>query len=170
MPGIPAAHRSQDGFEKLAVIGMSGRYPQADNLEEYWQNLATAKNSIVGIPGSRWDADAYFDADPDAEGKMYCRSMGILDNADAFDPRFFRITPQEALYMDPEQRLFLQEGYRALEDAGYVGSDADGSGLRRVPRDGKQRVFLAVRHQSAYFGNHHRQSFGDRRSRVCRTS
>lgn len=124
--GNSTVQRSQDGFEKLAVIGMSGRYPQADNLEEYWQNLATAKNSIVGIPDSRWDADAYFDADPDAEGKMYCRSMGILDNADAFDPRFFRIAPQEALYMDPEQRLFLQEGYRALEDAGYVGSDADG--------------------------------------------
>ncbi len=120
------AHRSQGRSEKLAVIGMSGRYPQAGNLEEYWQNLATAKNSIVGIPDSRWDAAAYFDADPDAEGKMYSRSMGILDNADAFDPRFFRITPQEALYMDPEQRLFLQEGYRALEDAGYVGSDADG--------------------------------------------
>ncbi|NOT89845.1 MAG: SDR family NAD(P)-dependent oxidoreductase [Lysobacter sp.] len=120
------AYTSQGGSEKLAVIGMSGRYPQAGNLEEYWQNLATATNSIVGIPDSRWDADAYYDADPDAEGKMYSRSMGILDNADAFDPRFFRIAPQEALYMDPEQRLFLQEGYRALEDAGYVGSDADG--------------------------------------------
>ena len=112
--------------EKLAVIGMSGRYPQANNLAEYWENLVTAKNAIVAIPSSRWDVDAYYDADPDAEGKMYSKWMGMLDNVDEFDPRFFRITPHEALYMDPEQRLFLQESYRALEEAGYVGSDADG--------------------------------------------
>lgn len=112
--------------EKIAVIGMSGRYPQADNLDAFWHNLAAARNAIAEIPDSRWDVAAYYDPDPDAEGKMYCKWMGILDDADAFDPRFFRIAPQEALYMDPEQRLFLQEGYRALEDSGYVGSDDDG--------------------------------------------
>lgn len=117
---------TQDSDEKIAVIGMSGRYPQAKNLDVYWRNLVAGRNAIVEIPDSRWETAAYYDADPDAEGKMYCRWMGVLDDADAFDPRFFRITPQEALYMDPEQRLFLQEGYRALEDAGYVGDIADG--------------------------------------------
>lgn len=120
----PAALVGMD--ERIAVVGMSGRYPQAGNLDAYWRNLVDAKNAIVDIPDSRWDVDAYYDADPDAEGKMYTRSMGLLDDADRFDPRFFRITPQEALYMDPEQRLFLQESYRALEDAGCVGDTADG--------------------------------------------
>lgn len=127
LPGPIEAPRRRDGLEeKIAVIGMSGRYPQARNLAEFWQNLAAARNAITEISSSRWDVDAYYDADPDAEGKMYSKWMGMLDDADMFDPRFFRITPQEALYMDPEQRLFLQESYRALEDAGYAGSDADG--------------------------------------------
>ncbi len=111
---------------RIAVIGMSGRYPQAKNLGEYWRNLVEARNAIVPIPDTRWDVAAYYDPDPDAEGRMYVRSMGLLDDVEVFDPRFFRITPQEALHMDPEQRLFLQESYRALEDAGYVGGDADG--------------------------------------------
>lgn len=120
----PLARPAAD--DRIAVIGMSGRYPQAKNLDAYWRNLAAGRNAIVEVDDSRWDSAAYYDADPDAEGKMYCKWMGVLDDADAFDPRFFRITPQEALYMDPEQRLFLQEGYRALEDAGYVGDIADG--------------------------------------------
>ena len=112
--------------ERIAVVGMSGRYPQAKNLDAYWRNLVAGRNAIVEIPDSRWDTAAYYDPDPDAEGRMYSKWMGVLDDVDAFDPRFFRITPQEALYMDPEQRLFLQEGYRALEDAGYAGRVADG--------------------------------------------
>lgn len=114
------------GDARIAVIGMSGRYPQAKNLGAYWRNLVEARNAIVPIPDTRWDVAAYYDPDPDAEGRMYVRSMGLLDDVEVFDPRFFRITPQEALYMDPEQRLFLQESYRALEDAGYVGGDDDG--------------------------------------------
>ena len=123
-PADAAVPRVTD--DRIAVIGMSGRYPQAGDLDAYWRNLVEARNAIVEIPDSRWDVGAYYDPDPDAEGKMYTRSMGILDDADVFDPRFFRITPHEALYMDPEQRLFLQESYRALEDAGCVGGNADG--------------------------------------------
>jgi acyl transferase domain-containing protein/acyl carrier protein len=123
-PAHAAGSRVTD--DRIAVVGMSGRYPQAGDLDAYWRNLVEARNAIVEIPDSRWDIGAYYDPDPDAEGKMYTRSIGLLDDVDAFDPRFFRITPQEALYMDPEQRLFLQESYRALEDAGYIGGDADG--------------------------------------------
>ena len=127
-PAPAAAVRGDAGDTRIAVIGMSGRYPQAENLDAYWRNLVAGRNSVVEIPDTRWDTAAYYDPDPDAEGRMYCRWMGVLDHADAFDPRFFRITPQEALYMDPEQRLFLQESYRALEDAGYAGEIADGLG------------------------------------------
>ncbi|NVO09902.1 MAG: SDR family NAD(P)-dependent oxidoreductase [Bacteroidales bacterium] len=105
--------------EKIAIVGMSGKYPDADNLQQYWENLMQGKNSIVEFPSSRWDVNQYYDPDPNKEGKTYCKWVGMLNDVDHFDPLFFRISPQEAINMDPEQRLFLQESYKAFEDAGY---------------------------------------------------
>ncbi|WP_129645085.1 SDR family NAD(P)-dependent oxidoreductase [Peristeroidobacter agariperforans] len=104
---------------KIAVVGMSGRYPQADNLGQYWDNLARGRNSIVEIPNSRWRVNDYFDADPTKPGKVYCKWLGLLEDVDCFDPLFFQISPAEAQAMDPQHRLFMQEAYRAFEDAGY---------------------------------------------------
>ncbi|ELR72063.1 Malonyl CoA-acyl carrier protein transacylase [Fulvivirga imtechensis AK7] len=105
--------------EKIAIIGMSGRYPQASNLEQYWNNLAQGKNSVTEITSSRWDINRYYDPDPTKEGKMYCKWLGTLEDIDCFDPLFFQIPPAEAESMDPQHRIFLQESYRAFEDAGY---------------------------------------------------
>ncbi|NOU17186.1 MAG: SDR family NAD(P)-dependent oxidoreductase [Bacteroidales bacterium] len=105
--------------EKIAIIGMSGKYAGADNLQQYWDNLVQGKNSIVEFPPSRWDINQYYDPDPNKEGKTYCKWFGMLNDVEHFDPLFFRISPQEAIYMEPEQRLFLQESYKAFEDAGY---------------------------------------------------
>ncbi|NEZ65368.1 SDR family NAD(P)-dependent oxidoreductase [Leptolyngbyaceae cyanobacterium CCMR0082] len=105
--------------EPIAVVGMSGRYPQAKDLEQFWQNLAVGQNSIREIPRDRWNVDAYFDPNPSTPGKIYCKWLGALDEVDCFDPLFFGISPAEAEGMDPQHRLFLEEGYRAFEDAGY---------------------------------------------------
>ncbi|HEU5133665.1 MAG TPA: SDR family NAD(P)-dependent oxidoreductase [Steroidobacteraceae bacterium] len=105
--------------EKIAIVGMSGRYPQASHLREYWENLAQGRNSVVEIPRSRWDVNEYFDATPGKRGKVYCKSLGMLDDVDRFDPLFFQISPAEARIMDPQHRLFMEEAYRAFEDAGY---------------------------------------------------
>ncbi|MGZ5431807.1 MAG: SDR family NAD(P)-dependent oxidoreductase [Thermoanaerobaculia bacterium] len=105
--------------DRIAIIGMSGRYPQANDLRQYWANLVAGRNSIVEVPASRWDVDRYYDPDRSRKDKTYSRWLGALDDFDRFDPLFFRISPQEAEYMDPQQRLFLQESYRAFEDAGY---------------------------------------------------
>ncbi|MGD0098084.1 MAG: SDR family NAD(P)-dependent oxidoreductase [Terracidiphilus sp.] len=105
--------------DTIAVIGMSGRYPQARNLTQYWNNLVQGKNAIVEVSPSRWDVNRYYDSDSDRKDKTYSKWMGALDDIDCFDPLFFRISPQEAEYMDPQQRLFLEESYRAFEDAGY---------------------------------------------------
>jgi acyl transferase domain-containing protein/enoyl-CoA hydratase/carnithine racemase/NAD(P)-dependent dehydrogenase (short-subunit alcohol dehydrogenase family)/acyl carrier protein/SAM-dependent methyltransferase len=107
--------------EKVAIIGMSGRYPQAGTLQQYWQNLAASKNSIVEIPRHRWDIGRFYDPDRSKADKTCSKWLGALDDVDCFDPLFFRISPQEALHMDPQHRLFLQEAYRAFEDAGYSG-------------------------------------------------
>jgi acyl transferase domain-containing protein/enoyl-CoA hydratase/carnithine racemase/acyl carrier protein len=105
--------------DKIAIIGMSGRYPGAKNLQEYWENLSSGRNSIVEVPPSRWDVDRYYNPDRTVRNKTYSKWLGALDDIDCFDPLFFRISPQEAEHIDPQHRLFLQESYRAFEDAGY---------------------------------------------------
>ena len=105
--------------DKIAIVGMSGRYPQANNLQEYWANLVEGRNSIVEAPASRWDVNRYYDPDRAKKDKTYSKWVGALDDIDCFDPLFFRISPHEAEHMDPQHRLFLQESYKAFEDAGY---------------------------------------------------
>jgi acyl transferase domain-containing protein/enoyl-CoA hydratase/carnithine racemase/NAD(P)-dependent dehydrogenase (short-subunit alcohol dehydrogenase family)/acyl carrier protein len=105
--------------DKVAIIGMSGRYPQAPNLREYWSNLVDGKNAIVEIPRHRWDVDRYYDPRVDAKDKTSSKWLGLLADVDCFDPLFFRIAPHDAVHMDPQHRLFLEESYKAFEDAGY---------------------------------------------------
>ncbi|NQX71886.1 SDR family NAD(P)-dependent oxidoreductase, partial [Paenibacillus alba] len=109
--------------EPIAIIGMSGRYPDANDLEMYWNNLANGKNSIQEIPQTRWDVNEYTDS---PKGNIYCKWMGYLEGAEYFDPLFFNIAPSEAELMDPQHRLFLQESYRAFEDAGYSPKELNG--------------------------------------------
>lgn len=104
--------------EKIAVIGMAGRYPGAENLASFWQNLSSGVNSIQQVPSWRWDVERFYDPKPTL-GKVYSKWLGALDDVECFDPLFFNITPAEAEEMDPQQRLFLQLSYHAFEDAGY---------------------------------------------------
>lgn len=106
------------GEEDIAVIGMSGRFPGAVNTAAFWDNLIAGVDSVSEIPRERWDGDRYFDPSPSAPNKSYSRVGGFLDGADRFDTLFFNIPPVEALSMDPQQRLFLEEAWKALEDAG----------------------------------------------------
>jgi polyketide synthase PksN len=115
---------------RIAIVGISGRYPQAEDLNQYWKNLAAGRHSVREIPPSRWDVSRYYHPDPSQPGTIYCKSLGMLEGVDCFDPLFFMISPDEAEGMDPQHRLFLEEGYRAMENAGYglrnVGNQACG--------------------------------------------
>jgi hypothetical protein len=66
--------------EPIAIIGMSGRYPDAANLSQFWENLAAGKLSVREIPKSRWDVDQFFDPEPGKPGKTYCKWLGLLDD------------------------------------------------------------------------------------------
>ncbi|MCP4932787.1 MAG: hypothetical protein GY927_00975, partial [bacterium] len=103
----------------VAVIGMSGRFPGAATLEEYWHNLKEGICSITEIPPDRWDVTRYYDPNPANPAKSYSKWGGFLADIDKFDPLFFSISPAEAEMMDPQQRLVLEEAYHALEQAGY---------------------------------------------------
>ncbi|MCC5467061.1 SDR family NAD(P)-dependent oxidoreductase, partial [Pelosinus baikalensis] len=107
----------------IAIIGISGRYPGARNIKEYWNNLRDGKDCITEIPKDRWDHNLYFDEDKNKPGKTYSKWGGFLDGVDQFDPLFFNISPREAEIMDPQERIFLESVYEAIEDAGYTGEN-----------------------------------------------
>ncbi len=95
----------------VAVIGMACRFPGAETVEAFWDNLRNGRDAVRAIEGTRWPADP--------EGRVYCQAGGMLDRVDEFDPQFFNLSPREAKAIDPQERLFLQTAWHALEDAGY---------------------------------------------------
>ena len=104
----------------IAIIGLSGRYPGAENIDEFWENLKQGKDCVIEIPRKRWDFQQYQQEKMLTKGHDYCRWGGFLQNVDTFDPAFFNIVPKEAELMDPQERLFLQTAWEAIEDAGYA--------------------------------------------------
>ncbi len=100
----------------VAIIGMVGRFPGADNLDQLWQNLCNGVESISSFTPEELGPgiDERLRTDPD-----YIRSRGIINGADLFDAGFFGIGPLEAKIMDPQQRVFLELAHHALENAGY---------------------------------------------------
>lgn len=114
-------------LEGIAIIGMSGQFPQADSLADLWSNLALGKDCVSEVPTTRWPIHEYYDTDPEAPGKTYSKWMGVLEGADQFDPLFFNISPAEAELMDPQQRLFLKNSWHCIEDAGISPSSLSGS-------------------------------------------
>ncbi|THC51890.1 SDR family NAD(P)-dependent oxidoreductase [Streptomyces sp. A1499] len=125
----PATHRpgpAADDSHAVAVIGLAGRYPLADDVDEFWDNLAEGRDCVTEIPADRWDHDRYFDADPSAPGRAFSKWGGFLRDVDRFDPLFFGISPREAELMDPQERLFLQNAWHVFEDAGYRRDELSG--------------------------------------------
>ncbi|PYS28404.1 MAG: hypothetical protein DMG11_12775, partial [Acidobacteria bacterium] len=106
--------------DPIAIIGLSGRYPEALNIEAYWDNLREGKDCIIEVPRERWDWREYFSDDRSKSGHHYSKWGGFIAGVDEFDPLFFNISPKEAKYIDPQERLFLQHVWMAIEDAGYT--------------------------------------------------
>jgi acyl transferase domain-containing protein/enoyl-CoA hydratase/carnithine racemase/acyl carrier protein len=123
----PAGRPGWGVRQPIAVIGMAGQFPQARNVEEYWQNLAQGRNCIVRVAEQRWDVNAYYQAGAAVAGKSNSQWLGTLEEYDRFDPLFFNISPSEAQSMDPQQRLFLQACWHSIEDAGYDARGLSGS-------------------------------------------
>lgn len=104
--------------EPVAVVGMSGRFPGARNVTELWDNLCQGRSSITPVPPGRWKLDEA----PRREhpgGNPYWNYGGFLSEIDRFDALFFNFSGAEAEHTDPQQRLFLEECWRAIEDAGH---------------------------------------------------
>jgi acyl transferase domain-containing protein len=107
-----------DPGEGIAIVGMAGRFPGARTVAQLWQNLLAGRETISHFNADELERGTSEEmaarADP-----AYVRARGILDDADKFDAGFFGIPPREAEIVDPQQRVFLETAWEALEDAGY---------------------------------------------------
>lgn len=107
-------------MEPIAVIGIGCRFPQAPNPEAFWRLLRGGKEAIAPIPQDRWEVSAFYDPDPETPGKMNVACGGFLDSIDGFDADFFGMSAEEVEHTDPQQRLFLEVAWEALENAGIA--------------------------------------------------
>src|SRR5438270_2546804 len=109
----------RDSLEGIAVIGMAGRFPGANTIAELWRNLLAGVESISRFAPHELEPcpseDPAVRSDP-----RYVPARGIVDGIELFDAAFFGITPKEAQILDPQQRLFLEAAWEALEQAGYA--------------------------------------------------
>lgn len=126
--GAPSAGAPGPG-EPIAVVGMAGRFPQAPDLDAFWSNIAAGRNCVSEVPPERWDGAAWYDPDPARLDRTHCRWGGFLADVDQFDPFFFGMSLREAAVTDPQQRLFLEASWRALEDGGYAGPGVAGANV-----------------------------------------
>ncbi|MEH2382480.1 MAG: beta-ketoacyl synthase N-terminal-like domain-containing protein [Nostoc sp.] len=118
-----SAEFSRNGLE-VAIIGMAGRFPGAKNIEEFWQNLQNGVESIASFTDEELISSGIDSAmlnDP-----QYVKSSAVLEDVELFDASFFGFNPREAEIIDPQQRLFLECAWEALESAGYDSKNYQG--------------------------------------------
>ncbi|HLO89367.1 MAG TPA: SDR family NAD(P)-dependent oxidoreductase [Nostocaceae cyanobacterium] len=114
-------------MDNIAIIGIACRFPSANNPAAFWDLLRKGGDAITEVPSERWNIDTLYEPEPATPGKMYTRWAGLLENVDHFDPSFFRISPHEAEYIDPQHRLLLEVAWEALENAGLAPNHLSGS-------------------------------------------
>ena len=114
---------SQKGFEdsltglEIAVIGMTGRFPGAGNIDDFWKNLVEGREGIAFLSD-----DELKEAGVRSEvvkNSLYVKACGWMEGIECFDASFFGYTPVEAEIMDPQVRIFHESVLGALENAGY---------------------------------------------------
>lgn len=114
----PAPGKFQDS--KIAIVGFSGRFPEAASNEELWQVLKAARDCHRTIPEDRFDWEAHFDPTGKKKNHSRVKYGCFINEPGVFDTAFFNISPREAENTDPAQRLALMAAYEAIEMAGFV--------------------------------------------------
>ena len=109
---------SEEQYEGVAIIGMSGRFPGAESVEEFWSNLVNGKDTVSFFTDAELTQSGLNPATLRQRGK-YVPARGILQDAECFDASFFGVHPKEAEVMDPQHRVFLEACWAALERSGY---------------------------------------------------
>lgn len=144
--------------EPVAIVGLGCRLPggvvDADTL---WQALHDGVDAVGDIPPGRWDVARHLHPDPDHPGTMVTHRGGFLEQVDGFDAAFFGISPREAERMDPQQRLFLEVAWQALENAAIAPDRLAGSATGVFAgvgnTDYSRILFGQPQHVDAYAGS-----------------
>ncbi|KAI1271590.1 polyketide synthase for naphthopyrone YWA1 [Xylaria sp. FL0933] len=121
--GTPRSQISSSGRpeqSRIAIIGYSGRFPEAANAEGLWKILQEGRDVHREIPADRFDVNAHYDPTGKIKNTSTIRYGCFINEPGVFDARFFNISPREADQSDPAQRLALMTAYEALEMAGVV--------------------------------------------------
>lgn len=108
----------RDGWDNIAIVGMSCMFPKANDLSQYWNNILNKVDAIEEVPIEQWDWRNYYNEDPLARDKIYSKWGGFLQPI-TFDPTKYGIPPSSLNSIDPMQLMLLEITDRALEDAGY---------------------------------------------------
>jgi acyl transferase domain-containing protein/NAD(P)-dependent dehydrogenase (short-subunit alcohol dehydrogenase family)/acyl carrier protein len=127
---LPLEKLSSDDAEReedIAIIGMAGEFPKADDIIELWQLLKEGKSAIQEIPSSRWNWRNYFTND--SRKPSYARHGGFITHAEMFDAQFFKTLPIEAEKMDPQARRLLHQSYLALGDGDFFSNSTSNVGV-----------------------------------------
>lgn len=101
--------------EKIAIIGISCRFPDAGNIDDFWKNLISKKESVVHFKNAELDTNIHL-----LNNKNFIKAGSVIDNIEYFDADFFGIGAKEAEIMDPQQRIFMECCWEAMESSGYA--------------------------------------------------
>ncbi|EUC49768.1 hypothetical protein COCMIDRAFT_1596 [Bipolaris oryzae ATCC 44560] len=131
---VPTEHdsRGRTQNDKIAIVGMSGRFPGAANPEALWDLLERGLDVHREVPADRFDAKAHCDPSGKGKNKSHTPYGCFIDEPGLFDPRFFNMSPREAAQTDPMGRLALTTAYEALEMSGYVPNRTPSTKLERI--------------------------------------
>lgn len=117
-----AVHRpAADTGGEIAIIGIGARFPGAANVDAFWSMLRDGRSAVGEVPADRFPIDRYYREGAAAPGTTNCKWGAYLDDPYAFDHDFFQLSADDAAGIDPQQRLFLEVTWRALEQAGHAG-------------------------------------------------
>jgi amino acid adenylation domain-containing protein len=114
---VPLAAAASPGLTDVAVIGMAGRFPGASTIDQLWEVLKQGRETTRFFSIDELDPAI---PEPIKNDPLYVPARGVIDNADQFDAAFFGLTPKLAELMDPQQRVFLEIAWEALEQTGYL--------------------------------------------------
>ncbi|KAL4885439.1 polyketide synthase [Aspergillus karnatakaensis] len=121
-----------NGAQKIAIVGMAGRFPNSDDLESFWSTLQQGLDLHRRVPPDRFDIDAHYDPTGKKLNSTHTPYGCFIEQPGLFDPRFFNMSQREAYQTDPMGRLALVTAYEALEMSGFVPNRTPSSMLDRI--------------------------------------
>lgn len=148
LKGLKGGHSESD----IAVIGISGRFPSANRIQEYWENLKNGRDCITEIPEERWDFRDFYSEKRDQSDKTNCKWGGFIDEVDQFDALFFDISPRMAKLLDFKEKLFLEAVWVLLESANITKQELKSKYKRMVG------VYAGAMYQESIAGGSDMQS------------